>query len=319
MEYRNFGTAGVKVSPICLGVAFRGRPDKAIQRATIERAIDHGINFIDCANTYQRGESERVLGETIKGRRDQFVITTKVCEPIDEGPNDRGLSRFHIMREIEKSLSRLQTDYIDIYLLHHVDPTTPIEETLRALDDLVRKGMIRYVGCANFAAWQVCKALWICDRRNLAPFICVQNHYNLLDRSPERELMPFCGAEGLGIMTYSPLAVGLLTGRFRHGISPPPDTSRAQRQPAFEKAMSPDADRVVETLIRIGTARGKTPAQVAIAWILSHPEISAAMIGPDTPEHVEENVGGVGWELTDDERAALDEASAWALAGGNVG
>ena len=318
MEYRNFGTAGVKVSPICLGVAFRGRPDKAIQRATIERAIDHGVNFIDCANTYQRGESERVLGETIKGRRDQFVITTKVCEPIGEGPNDRGLSRFHIMREIEKSLSRLQTDYIDIYLLHHVDPTTPIEETLRALDDLVRKGMIRYVGCANFAAWQVCKALWICDRRNLAPFICVQNHYNLLDRSPERELMSFCSAEGLGIMTYSPLAVGLLTGRFRHGVSPPPDTSWAQRQPAFEKAMSPDADRVVETLIRIGTARGKTPAQVAIAWILSHPEISAAMIGPDTPEHVEENVGGVGWELTDDERAALDEASAWALAGNGV-
>ena len=324
MEYRNFGVAGVKVSPICLGVAFRGRPDKAIQRATIERAIEHGVNFIDCANTYQRGNSERILGEVIKGRRDQFVITTKVCESINKGlndrkePNDRGLSRFHVMREIEKSLSRLQTDYIDIYLLHHVDPTTPIEETLRALDDLVRQGKVRYIGCANFAAWQVCKALWICARRNLAPFICVQDHYNLLDRSPERELMPFCGAEGLGIMTYSPLAVGLLTGRFRHGVSPPSDTSWAQRRPAFEKAMSPDADRVVETLMRIGTAQGKTPAQVAIAWILSHPEISAAMIGPDTPEHVEENMGGVGWELTDDERAALDEASTWALAGNGV-
>ena len=318
MEYRNFGTAGVKVSPICLGVAFRGRPDKAVQQATIERAIDHGVNFIDCANTYQRGESERVLGETIKGRRDQFVITTKVCEPIGEGPNDRGLSRFHIMREIEKSLSRLQTDYIDIYLLHHVDPTTPIEETLRALDDLVRKGMIRYVGCANFAAWQVCKGLWISDRRNLAPFICVQSHYNLLERSPEREIMPFCRAEGLGMMTYSPLAIGLLTGRFRHGAPPPPNTPWGQGRLGFEKVMSPDADRVVETLIRIGTARGKTPAQVAIAWILSHPEISAAMIGPDTPEHVEENMGGVGWELTDDERAALDEASTWALAGNGV-
>ena len=276
MEYRNFGTAGVKVSPICLGVAFRGRPDKAIQRATIERAIDHGVNFIDCANTYQRGESECVLGETIKGRRDQFVITTKVCEPIGEGPNDRGLSRFHIMREIEKSLSRLQTNYIDIYLLHHVDPTTPIEETLRALDDLVRKGMIRYVGCANFAAWQVCKGLWISDRRNLAPFICVQSHYNLLERSPEREVMPFCRAEGLGMMTYSPLAIGLLTGRFRHGAPPPPNTPWGQGRLGFEEVMSPDADRVVETLIRIGTARGKTPAQVAIAWVLSHPEISAA-------------------------------------------
>jgi aryl-alcohol dehydrogenase-like predicted oxidoreductase len=325
MEYRNFGTAGVQVSPICLGVAFRGRPDKAVQRATIERAIEGGVNFIDCANTYQRGDSERILGETIKGRRDQLVITTKVCEPINkgsndrEGPNDRGLSRFHIMREIEKSLSRLQTDYIDVYLLHHVDPTTPIEETLRALDDLVRQGKVRYVGCANFAAWQVCQGLWISDRRNLAPFICVQNHYNLLDRSPEREIMPFCRAEGLGMMTYSPLAIGLLTGRFRHGAPPPPNTPWGQGRLGFEKVMSPDADRVVETLIRIGTTRGKTPAQVAIAWVLSHPEISAAMIGPDSPEQLEENLGGVGWELTDGERAELDEASVWALAGENVG
>lgn len=325
MEYRNFGLAGVKISPICLGVAFRGRPDKPLQRATIERAIEAGVNFIDCANTYQRGDSERVLGEVIKDRRDQFVITTKVCEPINKGsndptvPNDRGLSRFHIMREVEKSLSRLQTDYIDIYLLHHVDPTTPIEETLRALDDLVRQGKVRYIGCANFAAWQVCKGLWISERRNLAPFICVQNHYNLLDRSPEREIMPFCRAEGLGMMTYSPLAIGLLTGRFRHGVAPPADTPWGQGRLRFDEVMSPDADRVVETLIRIGAARGKTPAQVAIAWVLSHPEISAAMIGPDSPEQVEENLGGVGWELTDDERAALDEASVWALAGENAG
>ena len=318
MEYRNFGIAGVKVSPICLGVAFRGRPDKAIQRATIERAIDYGVNFIDCANTYQRGDSERILGEVIKGQRDRFIITTKVCEPIDEGPNDRGLSRFHIMREIEKSLSRLQTDYIDVYLLHHVDPTTPIEETLWTLDNLVRQGKVRYVGCANFAAWQVCKGLWISDCRNLVPFICVQNHYNLLDRSLEREIMPFCRTEGLGMMTYSPLAIGLLTGRFRYGVSPPPDTPWGQGRLGFEKIMSPDADQVVETLIRIGIARGKTPAQVAIAWVLSHPEISAAMIGPDSPEQVEENLGGVDWTLTDDERAALDEASVWALAGGNV-
>ena len=157
------------------------------------------------------------------------------------------------------------------------------------------------------------------DRRNLAPFICVQSHYNLLERSPEREVMPFCRAEGLGMMTYSPLAIGLLTGRFRHGAPPPPNTPWGQGRLGFEEVMSPDADRVVETLIRIGTARGKTPAQVAIAWVLSHPEISAAMIGPDSPEQVEENLGGVGWELTDDERAALDEASAWALAAGNVG
>ena len=315
MEYRNFGTAGVKISPICLGVAFRGRPDDATCRATIERAIDLGVNFIDCANIYQRGRSERILGETLKGRRDQLVITTKVCSPVGEGPNDHGLSHFHIMREIDKSLLRLQTDYIDIYLLHSFDATTPIEETMRTLDGLVCQGKVRYIGCCNFVAWQVCKALWVSDLRNLTPFICVQNYYNLLDRSLELEMMPFCRAEGLGMMTYSPVAIGLLTGRFRHSAPPPPDTPWGQGRSGFEEIMSPAADHVVETLIRIGAKREKTPAQVAIAWVLSHPEISAAMIGPDSPEQVEENVGGTGWELTADEQNALDEASAWAVAG----
>ena len=316
MEYRNFGTAGVQVSPICLGVAFRGRPDKAIQRATIERAIEGGINFIDCANTYQRGDSERVLGEVIKVRRDQFVITTKVCEPINKGtndrerPNDRGLSRFHIMREVEKSLSRLQTDYIDIYLLHHMDPTTPLEETLRALDDLVRQGKVRYVGCANFDAWQVCKGLWISDRRNLAPFICVQNHYNLLDRSPEREIMPFCRVEGLGMMTYSPIAVGLLTGRCRRGEDPPADSIWAKDVDRFRKTMTPAVDHLVATLIDVAAELGRTPAQVAFAWILDHPEVTSAMTGPDLPEHVEEVCDGAGWRLPPEMRSRLDEASA---------
>jgi aryl-alcohol dehydrogenase-like predicted oxidoreductase len=316
MEYRNFGTAGVKVSPICLGTGFRGSPDDATCRATIERAMELGVNFIDCANVYQGGRSERILGETLKGRRDQFVITTKVEGVMGEGPNDRGLSRVHVLREMDRSLSRLQTDYVDLYLLHQPDPTTPIEETLRALDDLVRWGKVRYVGCCNFAAWQVCKALWVSDRLHLTPFVGVQNHYNLLDRAQEQEMMPFCRAEGLGMMTFSPLAVGLLTGGFRHGAPPPPGTPWGQGRGRFEEIMSPAADRAVETLIRIGAERDKTPAQVAIAWVLSHPEISAAMIGPDSPEQVEENIGGAGWTLTAEERAALDEASAWAVTDG---
>ena len=260
MEYRNFGTAGVQVSPICLGVAFRGRPDKAIQRATIERAIDCTVSISLTVRTpISGGIPNASLAKLLRDGGINLSLPPKYASlstrdrMIQMRPNDRGLSRFHIMREIEKSLSRLQTDYIDVYLLHHVDPTTPIEETLRALDDLVRQGKVRYVGCANFAAWQVCQGLWISDRRNLTPFICVQNHYNLLDRSPERDIMPFCRAEGLGMMTYSPLAVGLLTGRFRHGVSPPPNTPWGQGRLGFEKVMSPDADRVVETLIRIGT------------------------------------------------------------------
>ena len=221
MEYRNFGAAGVKVSRICLGTAFRGTPEEDICRATIDRAIDLGINFIDCANKYARGRCERIVGKALKGRRDQIVLTTKVCSSMGDRPNDAGLSRFHIMREVENSLSRLQTDYVDIYLAHSVDPGTPIEETLRAFNDLVRQGKVRYIGCSNFAAWQVCKALWTSDQRNLTPFICVQDHYNLLDRRIERELIPLCRSEGLGIMTYSATAVGLLTGHFRYGQPPP--------------------------------------------------------------------------------------------------
>jgi 1-deoxyxylulose-5-phosphate synthase len=316
MQYRNFGTAGVKVSPICLGTAFRGSPGDAICRATIERAIEAGINFIDCANVYQDGHTERLLGEALKGRRDRFIVTTKVHGARGDGPNDRGLSRVHILREADRSLERLQTDYIDLYLIHLSDPSTPIDETLRALDDVVRQGKVRYIGCCNLAAWQVCKALWVSDRLHLTPFIGVQNHYNLLDREPEQELMPFCRAEGLGMMTYSPLAVGLLSGRFRHGTPPPSDTPWGQSRDRFEQMMSPEADRVVEALSRIGAERGKTPAQVAIAWILSHPEISAAMIGPDSPDQVDEAIGGIGWELSAEERAALDQVSAWAVGSG---
>ena len=310
MEYQNFGASGAKISPICMGTVFRGNPDDATCRATIERAIDLGVNFIDCANTYQDGRSERIVGEVIKGRRDRLVLTTKVCEPVGEEPNDRGLSRVHILREVDKSLSRLGTDYIDIYLLHHPDPTTPLEETLEALNDLVRQGKVRYIGGCNFAAWQVCKALWISDCHNLASFICVQNSYNLLNRSLEAEMIPFCRSEGMGIMTYSPLAVGLLSGRFRPGEPPRSDTFWGQKPDRFEEMMSPAVSSVVETLFRIASERGKTPAQIAIAWLLSHPEVSAVIMAPDNPEHVEENIGGTGWELTADERKTLDKVSA---------
>jgi aryl-alcohol dehydrogenase-like predicted oxidoreductase len=296
-----------------MGTVFRGNPDDATCRATIERAIELGVNLFDCANTYQRGRSERLVGQVIQGQRDQLVLTTKVCEPVGDKANDRGLSRVHILREIDNSLSRLGTDYIDVYLLHHPDPTTPIRETLETLHDLVRQGVVRYIGCCNFAAWQVCKAQWVSDRHHLTPITCMQNAYNLLNRSLERDVMPFCKAEGIGIMAYSPLAVGLLTGLFRYGRPAPADTYWGQRPDRFRESMSPDVGHVVEALRRIGKARGKTAVQVAIAWLLSHPEISAVIMGPDSPEQVEENVGATGWELTAEEQITLDEASAWAL------
>jgi len=221
MEYRRLGKAGVKVSPLCLGTGVRGELDEARLTRTIERAIDLGCNFLDCANNYGRGRSEQVLGKAIRGKRDDLVITSKVWTPTGPGPNDRGLSRYHIMREVERSLEKLGTDRIDIYYLHNVDPETELEETLRTMEDLVRQGKVRYVGASNYGASQVVELLWTADRLGLEPIACLQNQYNLLHRwQMEPELLPLCRRYGLGLITYSPLAIGLLSGRFRRGEAP---------------------------------------------------------------------------------------------------
>jgi 1-deoxyxylulose-5-phosphate synthase len=310
MEYRNFGKCGVKVSPICLGTAFRGsRNDEALCIRTIDRAIDLGCNFVDCANVYG---TENIVGKALKGKRDEIVLTSKVHSRIGSGPNDHSSSRYHIMREVERSLRRLDTDRIDLYLLHGYDDTTPIDETLRAMDDLVHQGKICYFGACNFGAWHLCEALWMSERHGIHSFAGIQPQYNLINRQEcEPELMPLCRKHGLGIMTYSPLAIGLLTGRFRRGQPPPADSpwGGSSSYHNFEIAMTEQADRIVLKLMQIGAERGKTPAQVAMAWILDHEEISAIIIGPDQPEHVDENFGAVGWKLTAEERAELDEVS----------
>ena len=305
MNYTRFGNTGLKVSRLCLGTAFRGTRDEAVATKTIECAIDHGINFMDCANFYGRGWSETVLGKAIKGCRDDLVITSKVHSPMGELPNDQGSSAYHIMREVERSLKRLQTDHIDLYLLHNWDPETPLEETLRALDNLVHKGKVRYIGCCNFAAWQICKGLWTSDRLNLTSFLGIQHYYNLLHRSLECEHLALAGAEGLGVMTYSPIAVGLLLGR----------QTEKQLIPK-EIYEGPNVTRVLETVNEIGEETGKTAAQVSIAWVLSHPQVSSAMTGPDSPEQLEENLGGVEWELSREQRQRLDDASVWAIGNG---
>jgi aryl-alcohol dehydrogenase-like predicted oxidoreductase len=312
MEYVNLGRAGVKVSRICLGTAFRTQWDDAVCRQVIDRAIDLDINFIDTSNVYGEDRidhAEKIIGQALRGRRDQCVIALKIFNPVGPGPNDWGLSRVHLVREIERSLRKLQTDYVDILLMHEPDPTTPLEETLRTLDDMIHQGKVRYIGCSRFYAWQVCKAQWICDQLNLTPLSCVQNRYNLFFREAESELLPFLHEGGLAFMVYSPLAIGLLSGRFKEGQPPPKDTPWGQGYVGYDKIMTEQAWNVVDILSKIGQAWDKTLPQVAIAWILSHPEVTSVIIGPDWPQQVDENVGAIGWSLAEEEREALDEAA----------
>ncbi len=319
MEYVNFGKAGIKVSRLALGLGLRGQADEAEAQRTIEHAIAQGINLIDCANAYgpldvreTAGRSEVILGKALKGRRDNVVITSKVASPTGDGPNDRGLSRVHIIREVERSLTRLNTDYIDVYLAHVFDDTTPLEETVRAFDDLVRSGKVRYAGCCNFTAWQVCKTLWIGDRINAAPWIGVQNPYHLLNRDLEREMFGLVRDQGLGVMVYSPLAIGLLSGVYSPGHPAPSGSlwTTAGYRERFSAVMEGNSGEVVSTVIDLAKDLGRTPAQLAIAWVLSHSEVTVAITGGDTIAHLDDSLGSVGWTLDDSVRQKLDAVSA---------
>lgn len=317
MDYINFGKSGLKVSPLALGLGLRGQVDEREAQRVIEHAIDAGINLIDCANIYgpmddraNIGRSEVILGKAIRGKRDDVVITSKVFSNIGPGPNDAGLSRYHIMREVERSLSRLRTEHIDVYLIHAFDVGTPQEETIRALDDLVRSGKVRYIGCCNHQAWQVCKALWIADSLNATPYMCVQNMYNLLNRDLESNMFGLVQEEGLGVMAYSPLAVGLLSGVYSPGEPPPEGTLWATRyRDEFDRRMSGATGQVISTLKRLASELGKTPAQLAVAWVLSHPEVTVAISGSDTRAQLDDTLGGVGWELDAAIREELDRVS----------
>ena len=314
MEYRRLGKAGVKVSPLCLGTGVRGPLDEGRLIRSIDRAIDLGCNFIDCANNYGGGQSETVLGKAIRGKRDDLVITSKVWTPVGSGPNDRGLSRYHILREVERSLRKLATDRIDIYYLHKVDPETELEETLRTMEDLVRQGKVRYVGASNYNPAQVVELLWAANRLGVEPISCLQNQYSLLHRwTVEPELLSLCQRYGLGMMTYSPLAIGLLSGRFRRQEEPPPGTPWTRER--LREAMSERADGVIQMLVDLAEERGATPAQMAIAWILDHPGVTAPIVGADRPEYVDDAFGALEIELTREERQALDAVSQWEMPG----
>ena len=318
MKYVNFGSAGVKVSRVALGLGLRGQGDEKEARNLVAAALDQGVNLFDCANVYglsddraNRGTSEELLGKALHGRRDEVVITSKVRGAIGDGPNDIGLSRYHILREAERSLRRLNTDRIDVYLIHGLDETTPVEETFRALDSLVQQGKVRYVGICNHQAWQIVQTLRVQERLNAAPLITVQNPYNLLNRELEREMFPMVAELGLGVMVYSPLAVGLLSGVYRRDTMPEENSLwGGRRRHAIQDVLRDRAADVVEEVVAVAERLGATPGQVSQAWILSHPEVTCIISGADVPAHIEDTAGAAGLELPAEEIRRLDVVSA---------
>lgn len=319
MEYRNLGRTGLKVSELCLGtMQFGWTTDEENAFAIMDAFLQAGGNFLDTADVYSNwavgnpgGVAETMIGKWLRqrGNRQQIVLATKVRGRMWEGPNGEGLSRAHIMKAIDDSLRRLDTDYIDLYQTHWFDPDTPIEETLRALDDLVHQGKVRYLGCSNYPAWRLCQALWTSDRVGLARYDSLQPHYNLVHRAEfERELLPLCQDQRLGVIPYSPLAGGFLTGKYRKE-APVPKSARAQG--IVDRYLSDKNFTLLERLETLGKKRGKTILQMALGWLLTNPVVTSPIIGANTVEQLREILGAVGLRLSQEEKATLNEPSAW--------
>jgi len=310
MDYRRMGRSGLKVSEICLGTMTFGRgADEAEATRIVDAALDAGLNFFDVANSYNGGVSETMMGNILKGRRRQAVIASKVFNPMGPGPNDSGMSRAHIMQAVEDSLRRLQTDYLDVYFIHHVDVQTPLEEMLRAMDDLVRQGKVRYTGCSNYEAWRLMEAVWIADSKGLARFDCYQPQYSLVVRDIEEEIVPACDLKGLGVVVWSPLAGGFLTGKYKPGAAKPAG-SRGKEGWAFpERYFAANRNDILATLIEVARDIGRTPAQVALRWVMDHPFITSAIVGARTVGQINDTLLAAGWRLPDEARARLEEVS----------
>lgn len=310
MQYRSLGRSGVLVSPLCLGAMNFGTPTaEAESQAIMRRALEAGINFIDTADVYNAGESERIVGRFLKdsGQRDQVILATKVYNATGPGPNDRGNSRRHIIQGCEESLRRLQTEYIDLYQLHRPVAAIPIDETLGALDQLVRQGKVLYVGTSTFPAWQVMEALAVSEAKGLARFVTEQPPYNLLDRRIENELVPLAMKYGVGLLPWSPLAGGMLAGRYRPGEAAPAD-SRAARMGAglFGDRITAAALAASQAVAALANEAGMTPAQLALLWAKDQPGITAPIIGPRTLAHLEDTLVVLDTSLSPDLNAALD-------------
>jgi aryl-alcohol dehydrogenase-like predicted oxidoreductase len=286
---------------------FGGEADQATSIHIIHKAMDLGIQFLDTADMYHKGEAERVVGRAIADRRDQVVLATKGRLAMGPGPNDTGASRLHLMRALEGSLQRLGTDYVDIYYLHAPDEDTPIEETLRAMDDMVRSGKVRYIGCSNFRAWRLCEALWVSDRRNLHRFACVQPLYNIVNRDIEVELLPLCKEYGIGVVSYSPLARGILTGKYQPGETPPSESRAGRKDKRMLQAEWREASLAAAAEIAAYSQKKRVaPSQFALAWCLANAVISAIIVGPRTIDQFDDNVACLNVEITPEDEAFID-------------
>jgi aryl-alcohol dehydrogenase-like predicted oxidoreductase len=311
MQYVNLGRAGVKVSRFCLGTMVFGTWGIGEKESVevIHRALDAGINFYDTADIYGEGTSEEILGRALKHKRHEVIIATKFKIRTEEGPNGEGASRHRIMRQVELSLKRLGTDYIDLYQIHRPDPTTPLDETMRALDDLVRQGKVRYIGCSNFDAWRIVESLWISDKMNLERFVTNQPSYSLLDRHVEQEILPVCQKYGLATLCYSPLAGGWLTGKYNNVAATPEGSRGAKYGWDFTTPENQDKLRKVEQLTAIAKRNGITIAQLALAWLLHRGESVIPIIGAKSVAQLEENLKALDVQLSAEDLAEIERIS----------
>ena len=309
MNYRSLGRCGAKVSPICLGTMMFGGPtDEAESIRIIHAALDRGVNFVDTANMYSLGGSETVVGKALRDRRDRVILATKGRQKMGDGPNDVGASRVHLMRELDASLKRLGTDFVDIYYVHAPDATTPIDETLRAMDDMVRAGKVHYLACSNFRAWQLCEAMWTADKFGLNRIACVQPLYNLVNRDIEVELFPLCKAHGVGVVSYSPLARGILTAKYEPGKAPPPGSRAARNDARMKQAEWRDESlEVASRLAEYCHSRGVAVTHFALAWCLANPNLTSVIVGPRTFEQYEDNLKCLDYQFTAEDEAFIDQ------------
>jgi aryl-alcohol dehydrogenase-like predicted oxidoreductase len=312
MEYRTLGSSGVKVSEIALGAGnFGKRVDQATSTNTVDYALAQGVNYIDTADWYGDGTSEICLGNALKGRRQQVILSTKFGSGVGDGINERGASRYHIIDAVEKSLQRLQTDYIDLYQIHIPDPETPIEETLRAMDDLVRTGKVRYIGCSDHAAWQICEVMWCSRLLNLEHFVTAQMRYNLLDRNIEEELLPCCRKYNVGILPWNTLAGGFLTGKYRRNEPPPPGTRMTNPPLINTNTMQARNFDKLEKLEAFTTTHDYDIGKLAIMWLLAKPWVTSVLSGPMNVSQMELYVQAAEQRLSTEEVAELDEITSW--------
>ena len=309
MEYKNLGNSGLRVSVVGLGCNnFGRRCDQAATTAVVEKALDSGVTLFDTADVYgPRGLSEEFLGVALKGKRRDAIIATKFMGPMGEGTLWSGASRRYIFDAIDASLKRLGTDYIDLYQIHFPDVNTPIAETMRALDDVVRSGRARYVGCSNFTGWQVVEAQWVARSGHFSEFVSAQNQYNLLDRRIERELVPAASAYGLGVLPYFPLASGFLTGKYKQGEAPPEGTRLAAGGGMADRVLNEGNFETLQKLKSFAESAGHTMLELAIGWLASQPHVASVISGATKPEQVEQNVAAAEWKLNAEEMAKVNE------------